>query len=79
MVRLIRYLYATVWGDYIVSESVHYGQHIDHVRLGRFRSLTRAKAFASQMAKEMRSKVVVSSWHNWNKLYVYRPRDGEFA
>ena len=79
MVRLFKRLYSLFAGNYIVLESMPYGVHARYRRLGRFRKLADAKAFAEQMSKELQGKVVVLSAHNSGKLVVYRPRSLQSA
>lgn len=74
MINPIRKLTALVLGNYIVLESLHYGLRKRHRRLGRFASLSKAKAFAKEESARMQSRVVVMAADKLAKLYVYQPQ-----
>ncbi|RYG59237.1 MAG: hypothetical protein EON60_11025 [Alphaproteobacteria bacterium] len=78
MFNPVRKLMALALGNYIVVESLNYGQQKRHRRLGRFANLESAKAFAKEQSANLQSRVVVLAADKLAKICVYRPREQRF-
>lgn len=79
MFWLIRKASALALGGYIVLESQQYGLHKNYRRLGRFFSLSEAKAFAKENSSRLQSRVVVMAADKMAKVCVYQPRRHQMA